>query len=303
METTRAPTESSRTCDVPFSVKEIGEADDLLAFFRREFEGRNWFFRGHANVDWCLKSSLERYCDDFGFTSLERPIVESWLIDDFWRTVAVHDREIPPSNDFQDILALMQHYGAPTRLLDWSYSPFVATYFAIESSTGASAVWAINGDWLEREANRVVRSFEPTLPEPTQYDKTRDSDTFLKLFMPHLSVGGSGPGRFVYTVNPRVLNTRLSIQQGVFTAVGDVSGSFSDNLSRFSEIGQNLVKIVIQEPVGHAVLAILYRMGISRTSLYPGLDGFARSLRAKMHALRAVRTKLRFDPGPSKTTK
>ena len=58
-----------------------------------------------------------------------------------------------------------------------------------------------------------------------------------------------------------------------------MSGSFSDNLSRFSEIGQNLVKIVIQKPVGHAVLAILYRMGISRASLYPGLDGFARSLR------------------------
>lgn len=293
MESMPATTRCNPGSVMPFGVKELGDADDLPAFFRREFEGTNWFFRGHADVCWRLKCSLERYCDDLGFSSLKRPIVESWLIDDFRRTVAVHDSQIPASNDPQETLALMQHHGAPTRLLDWSYSPFVATYFALESSTGVSAVWAINGDWLEEQANRVVPSFHPDLPEPAQYDKTRDTDTFLKLFMPHLLGPSSSPGRFVYTVNPRVLNAWLSIQQGVFTAVGDVSGTFSDNISHFSDIGQNLVKVVIQKPVGRAVLSLLHRMGISRASLYPGLDGFAWSLRTKMHALRAGRTGVR----------
>jgi len=41
----------------------------------------------------------------------------------------------------------MQHHGAPTRLLDFSYSIYVAAYSAMESADGDSALWAVDGLW------------------------------------------------------------------------------------------------------------------------------------------------------------
>jgi hypothetical protein len=270
-----------------FGIKRIRQADDFEHFFRGEFEEGRWLFRGHMNADWCLKSSLERYCKDFGFSSRHAPAVEHWLLREFYRNVAVHDRDVPPTEDPQELLALMQHHGAPTRLLDWSYSPFIATYFALEMPTGPAAVWAVNGDWLENQANEVVGLVAPHLPKPASYDSKRDSQTFVQLFMSHPRTNGLKPAPFVYTVNPRVLNRRLSIQQGVFTAVGDVSRSIQDNLSHYRGVRDNLVKIIIRPSVGRKILPVLHRMGIGRASLYPGLDGFAWSLRTRLYALRA----------------
>lgn len=117
------------------------------------------------------------------------------------------------------------------------------------------------------------------------YEK-RDDNTFVKLFMPYLPPRPRMPGSFMYTLNPRVLNTRLAIQQGVFTAVGDVTKSLEDNLKHYENIKNNIVKIVIPDEVRREMLPKLHRMGISRASLYPGLDGFASSLKTKMYALK-----------------
>jgi hypothetical protein len=276
----------------------LRSADDLVGFFRRRFPGPNWCFRGHAVATWHLASSLERYCTEFDFTDV--PSTESSLLKTFYRHVAVHDSELRGINDPQVLLALMQHHGAPTRLLDWTYSPFIATYFALEAANGDAAVWALNGDWIEREANLVVRRTAPHLPMPAQYDKNRDGETFMKLFMPHLVRATPSPARvpglFLYTVNPRVLNRRLSVQQGLFTAVGDVSRSLSDNLLHYRGARANLVKVIISKAVGRETLTLLHRMGISRASLYPGLDGFTWSLRTKIHALRGTHSSLQLWP-------
>lgn len=285
-----------RTITPRFGRKILRDSDGLIRFFRREFPGPNWCFRGHADATWPLTSSLERYCSDFGFARRKMSRVEQSLLLDFCRTVAVHAAEVPSTSDPQDLLALMQHHGTPTRLLDWSYSPFIAMYFALETAKGPAAVWALNGDWIEREADRVVRSVAPQLPPPSEYAERRDGETFFKLFMPQHLKTPQRPARFVYTVNPRVLNTRLTIQQGVFTAVGDVSKSFAENLVLFRDVRNNLVRVVIPRRVGRDILRVLYRMGISRASLYPGVDGFAWSLRTKWHTLRDITSVIRQWP-------
>lgn len=51
----------------------------------------------------------------------------------------------------------MHHHGAPTRLLDFTYSIYVATYFAAENAERDAAVWAIDGRWALRLAAHVLR--------------------------------------------------------------------------------------------------------------------------------------------------
>jgi len=46
----------------------------------------------------------------------------------------------------------MQHHGAPTRLLDFTYSFYIAAYFALEESEKDCAIWALNMKWSVEES-------------------------------------------------------------------------------------------------------------------------------------------------------
>jgi FRG domain len=71
---------------------------------------------------------------------------------------------IGQANDLASWLALMQHYGTPTRFLDWTMSPFIAAYFAFEDEacglSKRSAIWAINLNWLEQTGRELLGAYE-----------------------------------------------------------------------------------------------------------------------------------------------
>ena len=68
-----------------------------------------------------------------------------------------------PDDDFQ-WLALMQHHGAPTRLLDFTWSPYVAAFFALERATSDAAVWALNPANISAGGiRRSVQSRQPAV--------------------------------------------------------------------------------------------------------------------------------------------
>ena len=122
------------------SIKELIEKARSL----RETSHMRWLFRGQAQADWGLTPHVHRcYSSDH----------ERYLTHEFRARAGLRHAHLPRYEDYAGWLALMQHYGLPTRLLDWSHSPLTALYFAVEKTMshstprdihpGDAALWAL----------------------------------------------------------------------------------------------------------------------------------------------------------------
>ncbi len=103
-------------------------------------DGINWVFRGVSDVNHELRPKIGRpstRAKGSGYL----PQHEKWLLDEFRRMAIAHLFGAAEPKSGWDLLALAQHHGLPTRLLDWTFSPLVAAFFAVERE-GA------NGDGL-----------------------------------------------------------------------------------------------------------------------------------------------------------
>lgn len=114
-------------------------------------ETSGWVFRGLSAYGYKIRSKLERTLEGARVPLSEWRIRENAGLT-FFKERARHElRELPAEHDLLGWLALMQHYGAPTRLTDWPISPMVACYFAYESivrGEDSAAVWALNAAGL-----------------------------------------------------------------------------------------------------------------------------------------------------------
>ena len=175
-------------------------------------------------------------------------------------------------------LSLMRHYGAPTRLLDWTYSFFIALYFAAESAEGDFAVWAIDVRWCNtqsklRLAKAGVSDVDHRICRDPHYQKI---ETFKLLFC------REPPEPLVSRINPFVLNQRLAVQKGLFLCPGDVSQTFESNLEDLPDSESPVIKMTLDESLHREVLRRLHYMNIARDTLFPDLGGLAQSLTGRL---------------------
>lgn len=138
-------------------IKSIAEFVEALRLDQSP-DGATTWYRGHANSEWKLLPGLMR--------TTSRPS-ESTLLSRFKQSAAMLTDRLPPNSSF-DWTFLMQHYGVPTRLLDWSESPLVALYFAVERSSEFpdtnSAVWCLKPTALNKNARIVDKREEHYIP-------------------------------------------------------------------------------------------------------------------------------------------
>lgn len=191
-----------------------------------------------------------------------------------------------------EVLALMQHFGAPTRLLDVTKSPYVAAYFAVEEphkNDTPHAVWAIDINRLLSGAGQI--HMDLGLVRPEDAEESRAAGTLLQF--PVETIAGAMASQVnndgwlntrvsvVTPYDPMRLSERLSVQQGALLVPRDLSISFMSNLRATVDLDHpsNLRVILLRADQRARALEQLRRMNITRASLFPGLDGFAQSFR------------------------
>lgn len=219
----------------------------------------HWAFRGERDERWPLYSSLSRYLRAFGVHPRAWPEQESRILRVFKRK-AHQFLETPPDpdDDFQ-WLALMQHHGAPTRLIDFTWSPYVAAFFALERTVADGVVWAMNKSRIDNP-----RSRQPVRMDP------RVSGNFLRYFVP-------GNRRLIWMGEPHTMNRRLIAQSGTFAVPGVLDLPVEEILADHDQ-HNILAKIVLTNEVREVAMRELYRMNITYATLFPDLDGLAKSL-------------------------
>jgi FRG domain-containing protein len=253
-----------------YCVKVVRSWDEFVRIVSGH-EGQ-WVYRGQPK-DWPLQSSLEKYIRAWDGDIAFSPMIERQMIREFRRRypdpadAAIHE-------DTLYCLAMMQHHGAPTRLMDWTYSPFVAAKFAAGEGTRDAAIWCLNAKWCgeKAEADPVVGNDLKRRAE----DAFRNDLTFRKIYL-------DARRPFVWLENPLRLNQRLVLQRGVFLCPGDITVGFQQNIEAMDgwELQQNLVKLVLKlDRKGSAEFADhLKQMNMTSALLFPGFDGFAFSFR------------------------
>ncbi|MGA9109157.1 MAG: FRG domain-containing protein [Smithella sp.] len=276
--------------------------DNLINFLAYTYLDPNkwgWVFRGLRKYSYKLESTIERRLKrrskgrrvyhDKGDPYISLQIAEDYLLCQFKRAIHhfVGSSLLPDNSDNRlEWLALMQHYGAPTRLLDFTRSPYVACFFALEETDidkgKKCAIWAIHTDWL-------IKASLPLISIEGQSDIKQsnllDSEFIAKHF-DRLFVNNSVP--MILPIEPPRSNPRLLVQQGLFLCPGALDRSFDENLSSYANdiniknMQQYVHKIKIEGRIFAEAMSELHYMNISRASLFPDLEGFGTSLAHKL---------------------
>ncbi|RYY99021.1 MAG: FRG domain-containing protein [Chitinophagaceae bacterium] len=264
-----------RAMEAPYTTIPLKHWNDFRSFVDQLSE--NWVFRGQAAACWNLQNTVER--TDF---IRIRPQVEAEFMAEFQRGARNYLTRDQIPEHLIEWLALMQHHGAPTRLLDFTKSPFIAAYFAFEIALpeggGNVAIWAINIHYLKQRSLEALRAYYGRELEES-HDIVNES-LFEKIFYDNRC-------SLVFPVEPFRMNRRYSLQQSIFVSTGRAAEPFMDQLQFLGpEMNQAVLKIELPALHQKQVLRELQRMNLNRASLFPDLDGYAASMRLRYNSLR-----------------
>jgi FRG domain len=226
---------------------------------RQPFDNDTTWWRGHANRDWPLAAQVFR-TDPKG---IRRYKDESALIGHFVSRAPTRSyRACPDRDDYFGWLFLAQHYGLPTRLLDWTENPLVALYFAVnELKEDNGCLWALWPGGLNREmeaSTGLVQIRDPRVEEIAK-----------GAFFPEIPEGTD-----IIAIDGREIDPRMLAQMSRFTL-----HSYQRPMETLPESHEWLRRYVIRGDAKAKIQAQLSALGIRRSNIFPDLDNLALELK------------------------
>ena len=197
---------------------------------------KDWIFRGQADARWELLPKAGRR----PYKTHEYALFESWK-----RRAAEH--LAPRHHSEWDLIAIAQHHGLATRLLDWTTNPLNAAYFSVREHTRTSGPAVIHA---AKFVKAFSKSAETARSNPLEFDE-------IGIFRPR-------------GVVPRIVR-----QGGLFTVHGPPDLSLERLTRDHTTKIVALERIVIDQSYRPKLLAELARYGIHAAALFPDLDGIS----------------------------
>ncbi len=202
---------------------------------------KSFLYRGQSKHEYGLTPSLGRYSDKAKKRGFD-------LDSKCEHALSIFQSELPEYygkqlNSEMELLALAQHHGLPTKLIDWSLSPLIALYFAVEKSSKQDAALFVLDTNKAKLNWRHDRNY--------QQQEAEELDSFIYM--------------------PRHVTTRLKSQQGVFTYHKDYSKDQGDL--------EFITKYIIPGKYVNSIRFQLLCLGITEKVVYSDLDGFCRDLK------------------------
>jgi hypothetical protein len=263
----------------------------------------SWVFRGQLAAKE-LQSSLERNCEKSGIALTEAKHIEDMILREFRRLYDGEDRN-DVMNDTLYCMSLLRHYGAPTRLLDFSYSKYVALYFGLKEAYDNIKndpqnirfdLWCIDVRDMNNKAKELYAADSRFLSayNSRAHISKRDDTSFTDLYM-------GEKYEMVVSENPVRIHKRLHLQQGILLCPGKLSRSFMDNLHYIYNSGYTpkVKQLVCSLTISDLEKAFddLVSMNITEESLFPGLDGHARGVRYQMWFYKRLYDRIQEEEG------
>ena len=244
--------------------------DDALGRFRSPFA-----FRGRPAGDDTLVTSLYRLAHGADLRTVELALLRNF------RKYAHHFAGTGVDSIWH-WLALGQHHGLPTRLMDWTYSPLVALHFATQNPddlTRDGVVWCVNFV----EANkRLPRRLKAILDNEHSQTLTIDG---LAAFATLDAFDRLASDSFVVFLEPPSLDSRIMNQFALFSLMPGPDVQLGSWLTTHQELVR---KVVVPARLKWEVRDKLDQVNINERTLFPGLEGLSRWL-ARYYTPRAAR--------------
>ena len=233
---------------------------ERLGRFRSDFA-----FRGRARAAEGLETTLQVLGGNPA--ALEGPLIRSF------RRYA--NRNDVPYDSTWNWLALAKHHGLPTRLLDWTYSPYVALHFAtttLQSYDVDGVVWAVDyvraHELLPGALRAVLEDEGANVFTAEMLDRVAQTRSELDML--------AEDDDFVLFLEPPSLDQRIVAQYALFSLMSSAEAS----LDAWVEEHEQLVRrIVIPSELKWEIRDKLDQANITERVLFPGLDGLSAWLR------------------------
>jgi hypothetical protein len=274
--------------------------------------GSGWVFRGLGDSKYRLEPTIEREARN---KSLTWRALEMLVEPEFKSQARMHlaPNLLPDPQDQLSWLALMQHYSVPTRLLDFTFSPFVALYFAVrgQKDDGAAShvrLWAVDTVAIRerflfvaaralskarKRAGEVSKPARPVSVHPDDFYTIADSlaseaEERQMLVEKSLKATGTFRGELnrsgcVAVAAPPFANPRLASQQGAFLVNCAEDLTFGESLNRMMNSTTGWCRrfdIVID--ASPEIEKHLFQMNIHEQSLFPDMFGLAGLIKQKI---------------------